>query len=823
MRLAIAGSQIQNPFTDLAGYQRSKGKLDQALNVVGQMRHKFGSQSWIELIEAETIHAKGESERAFELLKELSENNQLVPEIKQLNFIPAEWVSLLQENANADSLIGALAFETGNYQRVLEQLELSKKDSSCKVLAIEADYALGCGKETLGYLDVSPQDVSIYQESGLTAQIAELLMDSDQLERACRIIDHAVEMYPEDTTLALVESRYLAATGDLIGGEQLFDQALQKLSKISKLTDAKSTLTIRNLIKAAVELKCWGEALDWSKVLSAAQPKNLSIVKLGLQVLVFALEFSFLTEKLGITQHMQMDAESIRTIRDELSGLLVKVEAQKNADIEHWIARAKVALDPTQANIRRLALITPEAGDIAAMMIALHKSGQTSTALQLAKKQEADANVLYATAFCLKDSDSAQAIEVLNKCQKLKVVQPWSYALSAALYQQTGGTYSAINEIEEALQYWPEESQWHVNAADYWQSTGDQQNVVAHLENAVKLTPENPNTQFLLGKAYLYNKETAKAIEVLEPVSKQEVNQYEVWETLAEAYYQLGNSAKSLNAAERASSINAFSVKPYLLGAKINLDNGETKKGLEQAQKAVKQDSQNAEGLVLLAKAWLANGDKLQALQCLEKAVHAKNASVQVMIDHALLIKEINGAANAKPLFESLVQQYPDNLELINLLAEAQLACGDKTGAEITAHRSLKLQEYQPRIQKFLGKLELEGGHLDQAIHHYSQAIAQEPQQVDVYLDLSNAYQQQRDYDSALKTLKVAIDLAPSDTRPVMAAVNLMRNAKDYANAEALLRQAAEIAPSDLNIRRQLGAVIALNMVHSSQEASSHI
>jgi Flp pilus assembly protein TadD len=65
--------------------------------------------------------------------------------------------------------------------------------------------------------------------------------------------------------------------------------------------------------------------------------------------------------------------------------------------------------------------------------------------------------------------------------------------------------------------------------------------------------------------------------------------------------------------------------------------------------------------------------------------------------------------------------------------------------------------------------------------------------------------------------------LAPRDNRPIMAAVNLMRNAKDYANAEILLRKAAEIAPNDLNIRRQLGAVIALNMVHSSQEASSHI
>ena len=148
---------------------------------------------------------------------------------------------------------------------------------------------------------------------------------------------------------------------------------------------------------------------------------------------------------------------------------------------------------------------------------------------------------------------------------------------------------------------------------------------------------------------------------------------------------------------------------------------------------------------------------------------------------------------------------------------------GDKSGAEISAQRSLKMQEMQPKMQRFLGRIEFEGGHLDQAIHHYSQAIAQAPQQVDVYLDLSNAYVQQRDFDLALKTLNKAMELDASDARPLLAAVNLLRNAKDYARAETLLRKAAEIAPSDLNIRRQLGAVIALNLVHSSQEASSHI
>ena len=48
-----------------------------------------------------------------------------------------------------------------------------------------------------------------------------------------------------------------------------------------------------------------------------------------------------------------------------------------------------------------------------------------------------------------------------------------------------------------------------------------------------------------------------------------------------------------------------------------------------------------------------------------------------------------------------------------------------------------------------------------------------------------------------------------------------MRELKDYVGAEAMLRRAAELSPQDLNIRRQLGAVIALNLVHNSQEVNS--
>ena len=71
------------------------------------------------------------------------------------------------------------------------------------------------------------------------------------------------------------------------------------------------------------------------------------------------------------------------------------------------------------------------------------------------------------------------------------------------------------------------------------------------------------------------------------------------------------------------------------------------------------------------------------------------------------------------------------------------------------------------------------------------------------------------------RPIKKAMKTVPQDFRMYYQAGLILREGKDYHGAETMLRRAAELAPDDLNIRRQLGAVITLNLIHSSQEASS--
>jgi len=47
-----------------------------------------------------------------------------------------------------------------------------------------------------------------------------------------------------------------------------------------------------------------------------------------------------------------------------------------------------------------------------------------------------------------------------------------------------------------------------------------------------------------------------------------------------------------------------------------------------------------------------------------------------------------------------------------------------------------------------------------------------------------------------------------------------LKESRDYLEAETMLRHAAHLAPQEVNIHRQLGAVVALNLVHNRRMVS---
>jgi tetratricopeptide (TPR) repeat protein len=801
---------------DLAGYLRTHDQIAEAETVLSELQQSLGSQKWLGLITAEMQHAAGRITSAFEMLQNLPATNQQVPQKVNLSFIPADWGPMLDEDAQGSSLAQELAFESANYAQIRDV------DDGKPGLLLEADYALGDGGQIGAWLDDVEAESKALSDPMLAAQLSEILLDAGQTERAGEFLMAALEKYPEAVALKINASRQAALSGEWPTAEALFAQELPQIADAPHFISAQAVSQARQAVKAAFATAHWMDAETISRRLLTEQPQNAIARTLRLQALTKALEFFYKFGDLGLQQHSVAE-NAVPSLQGELLALSENSDSAPSIEEEHWLARAKAVLDPNQTNIRRLAMINPSQEDIEAMMLALIRSDQAQTAVQLGKKHLEESGTAALVAIASLDRDLNAAAAAIDQAEKNRQTIPVVHVLGAKISQMQKETYAAINRMEEALESWPTESGWQESAAKLWSQVGDWQNSAKHYEAVLASNADDTVAALELGKVYLQAKDLEPAIARLQSVTAQEPNQFEAWEGLADAYYQSGRVEEALSAAVRASQINEFSASPYLLRAQILMGKGDAKSALELAQKVLRQDESQPEALIVAAKAFAVLGNKSLALQTLERASRSSKATLSLYIEQAKLVKEINGAANAQGLLESLVERYPDNVELINLLADSQLAAGDRQGAEKSAQLSLQLLNEQPVMQKFLGRLERENGNLDQAIHHFSQSIAQQNTDVEAYLDLSKVYEQQRDYASALKTLEQVMELDPKNLTAVLAAAALMKNARDYAKAEALLRKAAELAPNDLNVRRQLGAVIALNLVESSQEASSHL
>ena len=152
-------------------------------------------------------------------------------------------------------------------------------------------------------------------------------------------------------------------------------------------------------------------------------------------------------------------------------------------------------------------------------------------------------------------------------------------------------------------------------------------------------------------------------------------------------------------------------------------------------------------------------------------------------------------------------------------LAQRSLQAAAAQAAVRGDYLNLDIRE-QVEMHILLGRMLRQTGQLDQALHHLNEAIHLDPHLLEPYLELGRAHQERRQLTQALQIYNEATNIAPKDPRPYFQAGLALKESKDYLGAENMLRRAAALAPNDLSIHRQLGAVVALNLVHNRRRST---
>lgn len=743
-------------------------------------------------------------------------------------FLPSAWSNVIDRPAGIQAQYVALMSKTGDATTALyhaeqalmvepEDLEMRYVAASLAMDLLQDQKAAALVELTQHAEDfVGKSEVFVGQATKLLAFKVRLALHNNDLAQAEADYQQAAALAPDQPYVLLANAQLKCRQGHLAEAESSYRQALASVSQ------AAVSIESEWLAETEMELMHWDEAITHFEAEYRQRPTSV-LARLNLvKAFVRALEHDRKSGQLKVMVHRaNVDANhadlkvSAQQISNELVGIL------QTPEVVRWKSRLQVVCQPSAQTIRDLGLSGRNPDDIAAVVAGCREIGNIEVAKKAAQRYPDDGEVATELALALIDTDAAEAVNAAAHAVDALPENPLCQAVLALAADKIGDHQIAEQALESALGAWPDESEWHAWLAELSVKIGEREKALEHLEIAVSQQPSNRRYARALGEAYLVNEQNQKSIEVLEDPKFLENPDVDMLLLLSKAYRLCGNFETSMHYAEQALDIDAGSSEAALACGQILFDQGQPEKAEEFAQKAFEIDGNNSDAVMFLTLLKTQMAGNAAALEFLDKVVAEQKVGVTAQLARAKLIENVCGVNEALPVYKQLANSDPENDEVLAALAAALYAKGNYDEAAKNANQSLRSNPNQPRMHLLLGKYHGAIGQLDQALHHLGEVVRLDPANFEAYMELGKIYHGRRESAKALLAYEQAIQLAPNDFKPYYQSAIIMKEGKDFVGAEKMLRKASELAPNDLDIHRQLGAVIALNLVHNSMEVGT--
>lgn len=827
--VAALRQQLQQPEAALEAVQAAAAQRPESLAL-----HVFQADLLAELNQLQP--ALDCLERALRLLESQADGAVETDPLRQGN-LPDAWWRSLRDPASIYTRFALLLRAAGTLGAALNHaekaLELNPASLPLHYLAAELARGMLNYAKAEGFADLSGLALAGGEEDApwldaLTVLSAEMALDHGQ-DTEAQHAGTALSPDPENSRSLALNARLLQRAGNWSEANDAYAAALRSVRSSAggslrqiEWDDVFAGGSRLALAEAALDLEYWGEALREMDAYTAEHPQEARAHLRRARALVLCAERQHLCAVLRSTTHAPgADALSGAAFERFERAIQAAARLANTVEVSTWQARGRAAFQPGLQHAPAVAKL-PNPGEHApALLAVLRLANNAENAIRIMPHYPQSPVLQLELALCYYGQDNLKGLQAARSAASAQPDRPLHHAAHALLAHAAGETREALLAVQTALTQWPDEPWWQAWAAELCRQTGDDRGAVAHYEQCLALDPTNIDTALALGRLYLSNGQAGSAVTMLERACLATPDHVEALLLLAQARRMTGDLPAALDNAQTAARLAPDLVAPKLMCGEIALQLGKPGVALEHARAALMLDPGDADAVLFLSRVYVQTGALSDGLVVLEKALPSLGNVQPVLLERANLIHRLYGPQVALAVFMELGQLFPQDANILSLLAQTQADCGDTKGAEQSAFAAYHLNPNLPQLNVLLGRLQRAAGQLDQSIHFFSEAIRQSPADVEPYLDLGEAYLDRREHLQALRTYQQAIKIAPRDFRPFYQAANVLRDSKDYVGAEAMLRRAAELAPGDLNIRRQLGAVIALNLVHNSQEANA--
>lgn len=348
---------------------------------------------------------------------------------------------------------------------------------------------------------------------------------------------------------------------------------------------------------------------------------------------------------------------------------------------------------------------------------------------------------------------------------------PVLYELSS-FYLQLNRPEKSVEMLKRAIANSRNNFTYRIALASITRNLGMYGEAAEEYESLVKDYPEKTELNYYLAESLAQQGEIQKAIEAYDALeSAMGMNELISMEKF-KLLNQLGEKEKAYNEIEKLSDKYPMEARYQIILGDFYLGDSRYDQALAAYQEAHRIDPSNPYYIVSMSRYYEATGDKEAAETQIRNALVNQELDVETKINiltrYIISLQQAkNGTENANALFETLIEQHPEDIDL-KLMYGSLLSAQEKE--EEARFQFQLVTEMEPENisawQQLLG-VAWKAQDVQEVIRICTTCIQRFPEVAEFYFYLGIAYYQEQRYQEALDTYRAGAEIIPNENAPL--------------------------------------------------------
>ncbi len=362
-----------------------------------------------------------------------------------------------------------------------------------------------------------------------------------------------------------------------------------------------------------------------------------------------------------------------------------------------------------------------------------------------------------------------EAFDLFRHCHALDSTNANVLVELGAYHNLMGEKSLGLSYLRKAVQYDPKNYYYNVILAGASKEMSLKQEVVDIYAFLLQTYPDKLELYYELANAYLDNGELEEALKTFENLEKisgitdmTALNKFRI-------YTMMDKKEAAFDEVLAIVAKNPGNSRYTLLAGDLYLQDNQPEKALEFYKKTAETDSANPSLILSMVNYYEKTDNKQAALEEMSKAVAGTQLEAETKLQLlaryvALLQQSKQDVKTANPLFQSFVEQHPNNSDVNLLYGEVLLLQNDTTAALNRFSAYVNANPQDPTGYEQMLRLALPDK-LDKIIEITQSALQNIPEAPQFYFYLGSAYYQQQKHREALDVFETGLKNAKFQNR----------------------------------------------------------